>query len=136
MSALFRPGFRLSKIDMLALLLGSVAAYGCWPQAAWFSGIILFTLGHFFLFCNVLRMARRYELIWTGTFLLLAGSTLLWGQPGWIPTYVGSLCATVLLALRQLRHPAYHGIAWQRINPNLPQWWQAQQAIKQENKAD
>lgn len=133
MPAEFRPGFRLSRVDLAALVLGGGAAYGLFSEAAWLSGIILFTLGHFFLFCNVLRMARRYELLWAGTFLLLAGSTLLWAQPGWRGTYLGSACATVLLALRQLRHPAYHGIAWQRVNPNLPLWWQAQQTTRQEN---
>ena len=31
-------------------------------------------LGHFFLFCNVFRVRRSYELVWAGCFLVNAGA--------------------------------------------------------------
>ncbi len=119
----FQPGFRLSRRDVLVLLLGGATATGWWREAPWFSALILFTVGHFFLFCNVLRMARRYEQLWTAVFLGLAVTTLRSDTPDWGQTYGLSLLTTVILAALQLRHPSYHGVWWQRVNPDLPQWW-------------
>lgn len=88
--------------------------------------IIGFVVGHFFLFCNVFRVARPLELAWAALFTALAGSTIVVEQPEWPVTLATSLVATLLVIVVQMRKPSYHGIAWQWINPELPEWWEAQ----------
>lgn len=120
---LFRPGFRLSKVDVGVLItgtLGSVLAARFEPPLG---AAVAFTVAHFFLFCNVLRMARSLELIWAAFFVLLAGSAILQNIPLWSHTFAAMLVITFILAVLQLRKPSYHGVFWQRINPQLPQWW-------------
>jgi DNA-directed RNA polymerase subunit M/transcription elongation factor TFIIS len=123
----FNPGFRLSIIDIIVLLLGislSVSFYTIIPLASF---LILFVIGHFFLFCNIVRMSRIPELIWAGSFLLLAGSTLLYELLSWFTVAFISLMITSLLVLFEVCKPSYHGILWQQINPNLQQWYYYQQ---------
>lgn len=129
MDRCFSPGFRLYRTDLVVLCIGAIAALGIGSVDSAFGWVIAFTAGHFFLFCNVLRMARSRELIWAGVFLGLAVSSLTQGQPslGW--TFCITFAVTVIISVVQLRHPAYHGIAWQYFNPNLPQWWEAKQHV-------
>lgn len=122
----FSPGFRLSRTDLVVLCIGAIAALGVGAVDTALGWVIAFTVGHFFWFCNVLRMARSCELIWAGIFLSLAVSNLMQGQPSWGVVFGAALAVTVIISMIQLRHPAYHGIAWQYFNPNLPQWWEAQ----------
>ena len=88
--------------------------------------IIGFVVGHFFLFCNVFRVARPLEFAWASLFTALAGSTIVVEQPGWPVTLAISLAATLVVIVVQMHKPSYHGIAWQRINPELRAWWEAQ----------
>ena len=96
-----------------------------------FALVVLFTLAHFFLFCNVLRMSRPLELVWATLFVLLAASTILTGFPPWIYTFSVMLLVTAILSVIQVRRPSYHGVFWRRLNPELPQWW----AAVRQNKA-
>jgi hypothetical protein len=121
---LFKPGFRISAFDGIILLCGCVGAFVAGSYAWWASLIICFVVGHFFLFCNVFRISRRPELIWAGTFVVLSISTLFTDIPGWIGTVAISLLLTVFLITREFRKPHYHGIFWQRINPELRNWWE------------
>jgi hypothetical protein len=91
----------------------------------WWGFLVAFVVAHFFLFCNVVRMARPYELAWAAVFLPLASSTMLAGAPGWPVTTAASLAVTVAVVVLQMRRPSYHGVAWQRVNPGLPTWWEA-----------
>lgn len=122
-NATFAPGFRLSKLDVFVLLLGAVACIALAQVDVALSAAVAFLLGHFFLFCNVLRMARLYELVWSGIFVALSAGSLLASVPGWGLTFLLSFASTLLLAALQLRRPSYHGVYWRRINPNLPDWW-------------
>ena len=94
--------------------------------------IVGFAVGHFFLFCNVFRVARSLELAWSTLFVLLAGSTIVTERPGWPITLSISLVATLLVIVAQVRKPAYHGIAWQRFNPKLIEWWDAQDNARED----
>lgn len=130
----FSPGFRISKTDMFVVIAGSVGA-SLAAQIEWWMGLIIaFVVGHFFLFCNVFRVARPLELAWATLFTMLAGSTIAMGHPGWPVTFAATLAATVAVIVMQMRNPAYHGVAWQSINPNLPQWWAAQGGSAAEEK--
>lgn len=127
----FRPGFRLSEIDIGVLLLGILTSVLIARFDESLAVALLFTLGHFFMFCNVLRMGRPLELVWAVLFVLLAGSTILNGFPSWSYTLYAMLAVTAILALVQVLQPSYHGVFWRQLNPNLPQWW----AVNRKNKA-
>ena len=90
--------------------------------------VVGFALGHFFLFCNVVRMARPLELAWSSVFVALAAATVALDAPGWLVTTCVSLLVTVVVVLLEVRKPSYHGVGWRRINPELPAWWAAQTA--------
>ena len=121
----FRPGFRLSEIDVGVLILGILASVLLARFDEPFAVALLFTLAHFFLFCNVLRMSRPLELVWAALFVLLAVSTILIGFPPWSYTLSAMLAVTAILAVVQVLRPSYHGVFWRQLNPNLPQWWAA-----------
>lgn len=124
----FSPGFRLSLRDAIVLVAGAGAAYGLAAIEPWWGAMAAFVVAHFFLFCNVVRMARPLELAWAGAFLALATGTLAFEAPGWPATTLASLAVTLVVVLMQLRRPSYHGVAWQRINPGLRAWWEARRA--------
>jgi hypothetical protein len=124
----FRPGFRIDAIDTCVLIAGAVSS-AIAAQVEWWMGLTIgFAIGHFFLFCNVLRAARPLELTWAAVFVMMAGSTIATGQPGWAVTLGCSLVVTLIVVVVQVRKPSYHGVAWKRINPGLPNWWEAQGA--------
>jgi hypothetical protein len=121
----FQPGIRLSRADVLVLVVGSIAVAMVAPFVPWLGFAIGFVVVHFFLFCNVFRIARSLELVWSALYLALAAATLLWGTPGWFATTLLMLGTTILLVAIEMRKPSYHGIGWQRVNPRLREWWEA-----------
>lgn len=124
----FQPGFRLSVRDVVVIILGVAAASYLTTIEPWWGFIVAFVVAHFFLFCNVVRMARPFELSWAAVFLALASATLLTEAPGWPITTGVSLAVTVVVVVLQMRKPSYHGLGWQRINPGLRTWWEASRA--------
>ncbi|MFY9314316.1 MAG: hypothetical protein WAO95_02005 [Burkholderiales bacterium] len=95
----------------------------------WWMGLIVgFAVGHFFLFCNVFRVGKPLELTWSAIFVALSGSTIVTGRPGWLVTVAVTLAATPVVIVAQVRSPSYHGIAWQRLNPKLREWWETRGA--------
>jgi hypothetical protein len=114
-SAAFSPGFRLSPLDLVVLILGALLSAAL-ASLDWSWGLVtVIPLATFFIFCNVFRVSRLPELIWAAIFLVLAASTLLAGFPGWFVT---------VSVVAEMRRPSYHGVLWQRINPRLLEWWQ------------
>ncbi len=105
-------------------MVGTIGA--CWASRVELSlGLAMgFVIGHFFLFCNVIRMARRYELSWAAVFLLLSSGSVLFTVPAWHQTFLVAMALTVLLVGMQVRSPSYHGVLWERVNPGLKTWWQ------------
>jgi hypothetical protein len=122
----FNPGFRLSAADVAVLLVGAAGSLLLSRMDVALGLAVAFIVAHFFLFCNVLRMARALELAWASLFVLLSASTVLNDFPSWSQTFLAMLCFTILFAVRQTRKVSYHGVFWQRINPNLPRWWELQ----------
>jgi len=123
--AAFVPGFLFSVVDGFVLAGGGTGAIVL-SMFAWWPGFVLgFVIAHFFLFCNVVRMARPLELLWGGVFVALAGATIAIDTPGWLVTTVVSLGVTVVAVIVQIRKPEYHGVGWKWINPGLPAWWEA-----------
>ena len=121
----FQPGFRLSTLDVVVLIAGAAAsayAASIHPPAAL---AIAFVVVHFFLFCNVLRMARSLELLWAGLFAALAIAAISFELISWPVVFAASAVGTVILAIVQARMPSYHGVGWQKLNPRLPEWWRS-----------
>jgi hypothetical protein len=121
----FQPGFRLSAIDVLVLVVGGVASVYAMTVDRWFGIAIAFVVLHFFLFCNVLRMSRPLELIWAGIFAALAIAAISLGLLSWPAVFAISGAVTVIVAVVEVRRPSYHGVGWQKVNPRLPEWWQS-----------
>jgi hypothetical protein len=126
----FQPGFRLSEMDVGILILGVCCSVLLARFDERLGMVVVFVLAHFFLFCNVLRMRRLLELIWAMLFVFLAGSTFYFNYPFWHYTLVVMLVVTLILAIVQILQPSYHGVLWQKINPNLKQWWDASERQK------
>lgn len=124
----FAPGFRLSGLDVIILVIGVVTALALATVVWWWGFVIGFVLGHFFLFCNVVRMARPLELAWAGVFVVLAAATVAAETPGWLVTASASLVVTAVVVVVEMRKPSYHGLGWQWINPGLPAWWESRMA--------
>ncbi len=93
--------------------------------AWWIGFVVAFVVAHFFLFCNVFRIARTLELIWAAIFVALTYCTIMLGVPDWSLTIGGCVLVTTTLIVIELRKPSYHGILWKRINPHLLQWWES-----------
>ena len=125
-AAQFKPGFRISALDAGVLIAGAAGSALAAQIEWWMGSIIGFAVGHFFLFCNVFRVQRPFELAWAVLFILLAGSTIAIHMPGWGMTIATSLTMTAAIIAMEMRKFSYHGILWQRINPGLPKWWEAQ----------
>ena len=124
-TAKFSPGVRLSSVDVFVLVAGTAGVASASTMTWWYGLVSGFVLAHFFLFCNVFRVSRPLELLWAGAFVTLVVTTILWNVPGWWPTTLGSVCVAALVVAVEMRKPSYHGVGWRRINPGLPDWWEA-----------
>lgn len=125
----FRPGFRLSVFDMAAIspiiTLGISASLIAGSHVKELGGAIFVVVGHFFLFCNVFRVARSLELAWSFAFLGLVFCTVWFGIPSWPATFGLAAASSLVVVGLEMRKPSYHGVFWQRINPGLPEWWKS-----------
>jgi hypothetical protein len=82
---------------------------------------------HFFLFCNVIRMRRGFELTWSGGFLLNAGAWL-WLEKLTIANFLAcQLPLTAVLLIAEVRSPRYHGVLARQLNPALDEYLKGRQ---------
>jgi hypothetical protein len=110
-------GFRISASDAVVLLLAGAAVASLWRVPTNPGIHVLAVVGHFFLFCNVIRLRRAYELVWAVAYVVATALAIAVGLvDGWIPL-AGVTPLTALLVGLELRSPRYHGVAWRRINP-------------------
>ena len=121
----FQPGFRLSSLDVVVLLVGGVASACAAFVNMWFGIAIAFVVSHFFLFCNVLRMSRPLELVWATVFCGLAIAAITFRLLPWPVVLAVSAVVTVIVAIIEARRPSYHGVGWRQLNPRLREWWQS-----------
>lgn len=115
------PGFRLSLTDIIILIIGAAVSAVFALNDSIMSVIVVFVVGHFFLFCNVFRISRPSELIWAAVFLFLSALTFTVGYPGWFATFSSSAIITLALIFREMKRPSYHGVLWYKINPGFTQ---------------
>ena len=112
-----RCGFRFSWTDALVIVIGAAATWllrGVLGEMVWLIPVVVV---HFFLFCNVLRIRRSFELVWAVALVFnffawqLAGRFLWWNVLG------AQSLLTVVLIVAEMRSRRYHGIGCAWINP-------------------
>ena len=107
-----KPGFRFSVGDAVITLVATLLTALSWRVMGSFSMIFVIVLFHFFLFCNVFRIRRRYELIWAGIFVvsvLLCSVFEIWN---WWLIVASQSPVTVLVILLEFRSDRYHGVGY------------------------
>ncbi len=114
-----RHGFRFSVWDALVLLSGFGLAL--WLRSEEFPlwWVVLAAVGHFFLFCNVFLVWRRWELGWAVIFVINVALHVAFGVLDWFSPTLIQLPVTVLVIMLQIRSPWYHGIFARHLNPRL-----------------
>lgn len=123
----FSPGFRFSAIDCVILVGAGIGGAACLQINFWLAMSVWYVVTHFFLFCNVVRVARSLEFAWAGVFLSLVVGAAVLEWFSW-PVVLGcSLAMTFLAIVVETRKPSYHGVGWSKINPRLPEWWRREQ---------
>lgn len=119
-------GARFSLTDGLALAAGGALTWLLHDTAVgaarWVVGVPFAALGHFFLFCNVFRVRRRYELLWTASFLANVLAWHLAGELSWTAVLAVQTPLTLLAIVAEVRSPQYHGVLARRVNPRLDAW--------------
>lgn len=105
-----RAGFRFSAVDAAFIAVCAVGAWLLRHHLGPFVWLIPVAVGHFFLFCNVVRMRRSYELIWAGIFLANMVGWMGSGSFSWAGVLAIQLPLTALLVALEVRSPRYHGI--------------------------
>jgi hypothetical protein len=131
MPASFKPGFRFSAGDVMTFI--AAVAFAWWAigrDGVWLAWVTAFVVGNFFLFCNVFRISRSLELLWTVVFVALAAARLRRGAFEWSTIYMISGALTILLVAVEMRRPSYHGVGWETINPGLREWWLKKKGVR------
>src|ERR1051326_8718857 len=65
---------------------------------------------HFFLFCNVVRIRRSFELLWAAVFVTNILMWLCLDRLNWFGVVAVQLPITTGLVAAEVRSPRYHGI--------------------------
>ena len=112
-------GFRFSLADavLIAVFLAAAGGLRLLETPLWW--LLLIVAGHFFLFCNVFRIGRRFEYFWAATFILNVGLWSLFGLLAWLTVLAFQIPITAALILLNLRASGYHGVFAKRLNPRL-----------------
>ena len=113
-------GFRLPGGDLVVLCIGALASFTIWDFIGELSVMILFTVGHFFLFCNVFRVRRKPELIWAVVFVLNMTLMNFTSETyGMLQACGVQFILTIAIIIESMRRPDYHGVLSRRINGKI-----------------
>lgn len=110
------PGFRFSATDGVVLVACAIATAVAWRVIGSLALLFTIVLVHFFLFCNVFRVRRRYELFWAGTFVVNVLGWSLFGQLEWWRVLMAQTPITLTLIGLEIASERYHGVGyrWKR----------------------
>ena len=112
-------GFWLSLSDLLVLAGSFLATWFFWKATHGYSFFILFVVGHFFLFCNVFRLRRKPELIWTAGFVFNTFLFSFFDYNYLVALLAVQVTITVALIGLEMARPDYHGIFSKKINSSI-----------------
>ena len=116
-------GFRFSVSDGVFIVLLICLFWYVYDSAGTYVWIIPMAAGHFLLFCNIFRVRRSYELIWTGIFLI---NVLGWhysGDLNWLYLLLIQIPVSCLAIGAEMRSERYHGVACRRLNVEHIEKW-------------
>ena len=120
---LWRPyGFRISLVDICAIVIVTLVSWLGWSASEGMVVLLPLVLGHFFLFCNVFRVRRSLEFIWSGCFLVAATWWFLWQPLSWWYLLAVQSPITLIVLLIEIRSWRYHGIGAAALNPQLDEY--------------
>lgn len=122
MAAEFKPGFRLSVVDTVFVIAVGTLSFGFLGDRPYLLALCLLAPLQFFLFCNVFRVSRILELVWTALFVAISGLSFRWDLPLWIPVAAGEILGILVIGI-EMTKKSYHGVFWKRINPGLKSWF-------------
>ena len=112
--------------DAAVLAIGAIATVALARVLGPMAGVIPMAVGHFFLFCNVFRVRRSYELAWAAIFIAnFAAWTLLAPGFSWPGLLAIQLPVTAIVIALEVRSPRYHGVWADRLNPRLREYLSA-----------
>src|SRR5688572_25342071 len=89
------PGFRFAIADAAVLAAGACAAPLLWGRLGELALIFPVVVTHFFMFCNVFRIRRSYELIWAAAFVVNISAGVVIGRFSWPVVMLAQLPVTV-----------------------------------------
>lgn len=113
-------GFRLSLVDMVVIGITTIAIVEMIRRDLPFAWMLACVVGHFFLFCNVFRVRRSYELMWAVVFLANATYWMVLRLSlDWLPPLLTQLPVTLIVIVAEVCSPQYHGIFAEKWNPRL-----------------
>lgn len=122
-------------MDVIVIAVFVSAGVVLWILQTFFWWILAIVTVHFFLFCNVFRIARPLELIWAAIFVV---NICLWAwldHLTWQHILLCQLPFTVILIVRDIFSPLYHGIFAIRVNPRLNQYLEENSAARSDSRS-
>lgn len=117
---------RFSLIDAAALAAFGAVAAGLHRLDSSLCSLVAIVAGHFVLFCNIFRVARRRELIWAALLVSNVGLWLLLGRLDWFNVLACQLPVSVAVITWEIKARRYHGILADRLNPRLNDYLEGQ----------
>lgn len=105
-------GFRFSWTDGAAIILCALATWSTWSLLGEIAVLFPVVLGHFFLFCNVFRIPRKFELWWSAVFVVNVGAWLSLDLFAWSRILLTQTPMTLLFVTMTVLGKDYHGIGY------------------------
>ena len=122
----YRPrslGMQFSAADALVLILAGLAIWALWIPVQEFACLVGFVVAHFFLFCNVFRIHRKYELAWAAIFVINVVFGLATHAWGLVDAMLLQAPLTVVMIVAEMRSLRYHGVGCRIINAKQVVEW-------------
>lgn len=106
------PGFRMSVTDGVILATGGLAGWFLSGLMGTVAALFPVVVAHFFLFCNVFRVRRLYELWWAAVFVVNFAAWSMAGAFSWRNVMLTQTPLTLLLIGAEIVSPRYHGVGY------------------------
>jgi hypothetical protein len=112
-------GFRFSATDAAVILVLAVSACALARLGNELWLLLVIVAGHFFLFCNVFRVRRKFELVWAASFIFNTGLWLWFDEVTWLRIFLCQLPLTLVVVGAEIKSAHYHGVFASRLNRKL-----------------
>jgi len=112
-------GFRFFASDavVIAIMAGAAIALRQAKEPLWW--ILVIVGGHFFLFCNIIRIRRSFEIAWAALFITNISVWTWFENLSCAGVLSIQLPITAVLVIAEIRSARYHGAFASRANPRL-----------------